>query len=40
VQGSDAEKEITKAIKYLNDNYKDLDVLLIGGDGFNIQQLS
>jgi exodeoxyribonuclease VII large subunit len=39
VQGSESEKEITKAIKYLNDNYKDLDVLLIGRGGGSIEDL-
>ncbi|MDR2351338.1 MAG: exodeoxyribonuclease VII large subunit [Endomicrobium sp.] len=39
VQGSEAEKEITKAIKYLNNNYKDLDVLLIGRGGGSIEDL-
>jgi len=39
VQGRDAEKEIPKAIKYLNDNYKDLDVLLIGRGGGSIEDL-
>ncbi|MDR2252032.1 MAG: exodeoxyribonuclease VII large subunit [Endomicrobium sp.] len=39
VQGSEAEKEIPKAIEYLNDNYKDLDVLLIGRGGGSIEDL-
>jgi exodeoxyribonuclease VII large subunit len=39
VQGKKAEKEISKAIKYLNENHKDLDVLLIGRGGGSIEDL-
>ncbi|MDR1086838.1 MAG: exodeoxyribonuclease VII large subunit [Endomicrobium sp.] len=39
VQRKAAEKEIPRAIKYLNDNYKDLDVLLIGRGGGSIEDL-
>ncbi|MDR2399083.1 MAG: exodeoxyribonuclease VII large subunit [Endomicrobium sp.] len=39
VQREEAEKEIPRAIKYLNDNYKDLDVILIGRGGGSIEDL-
>jgi exodeoxyribonuclease VII large subunit len=39
VQTKEAEKEIPRAIKYLNDNYKDLDVLLVGRGGGSIEDL-
>ncbi|MDR2436921.1 MAG: exodeoxyribonuclease VII large subunit [Endomicrobium sp.] len=39
VQGKEAEKEIPKAIKYLNENHKDLDVLLIGRGGGSMEDL-
>ncbi|MDR3196201.1 MAG: exodeoxyribonuclease VII large subunit [Endomicrobium sp.] len=39
VQGKEAEKEISKAIEYLNDNHKDLDVLLIGRGGGSMEDL-
>ncbi|MDR3306246.1 MAG: exodeoxyribonuclease VII large subunit [Endomicrobium sp.] len=39
VQGKEAEKEIPKAIEYLNDNHKDLDVLLIGRGGGSMEDL-
>jgi exodeoxyribonuclease VII large subunit len=39
VQGKEAEKEIPKSIEYLNENHKDLDVLLIGRGGGSIEDL-
>jgi len=39
VQGSEAEIEIPQAIKYLNENYGDLDVLLVGRGGGSIEDL-
>ncbi|MDR2860553.1 MAG: exodeoxyribonuclease VII large subunit [Elusimicrobiota bacterium] len=39
VQGKEAEKEIPQAIKYLNKNYPDLDVLLVGRGGGSIEDL-
>jgi exodeoxyribonuclease VII large subunit len=39
VQGKDAEKEISRAIKYLNSHYKDLDILLVGRGGGSIEDL-
>jgi exodeoxyribonuclease VII large subunit len=39
VQGKEAEKEIQKAVEYLNDNHKDLDVLLVGRGGGSIEDL-
>jgi exodeoxyribonuclease VII large subunit len=39
VQGKEAEKEIVKAIEYLNIHHKDLDVLLVGRGGGQIEDL-
>jgi len=39
VQGKEAEREIPKAIKYLNCHHKNLDVLLIGRGGGSIEDL-
>ncbi|MCL2484918.1 MAG: exodeoxyribonuclease VII large subunit [Endomicrobia bacterium] len=39
VQGKEAEKEIPQALRYLNKNYKDLDVLLVGRGGGSIEDL-
>ncbi|AKL97592.1 exodeoxyribonuclease VII large subunit [Endomicrobium proavitum] len=39
VQGKEAEKEIPEAIEYLNKNYKDLDVLLVGRGGGSMEDL-
>ncbi|MDR3112110.1 MAG: exodeoxyribonuclease VII large subunit [Elusimicrobiota bacterium] len=39
VQGKEAEIDIPKAVNYLNDNYKNLDVLLVGRGGGSIQDL-
>lgn len=39
VQGKEAEKEIPEAIEYLNENYKDLDVLLVGRGGGSTEDL-
>ncbi|MDR1196573.1 MAG: exodeoxyribonuclease VII large subunit [Endomicrobium sp.] len=39
VQGKEAETEIPEAIKYLNSNHKDLDVLLVGRGGGSAEDL-
>ncbi|MDR2426952.1 MAG: exodeoxyribonuclease VII large subunit [Endomicrobium sp.] len=39
VQGKEAEIEIPEAIKYLNKNHKELDVLLVGRGGGSIEDL-
>ena len=39
VQGREAEKEISLALRYLNTNRKDLDVLLVGRGGGSIEDL-
>lgn len=39
VQGSEAKYEIAKAVEYLNANYKDLDVLLVGRGGGSLEDL-
>ena len=39
VQGDQAQGEISQAIKYLNENFSDLDVLLIGRGGGSIEDL-
>ena len=39
VQGEQAKFEIAKAIKYLNDNHKELDVLLVGRGGGSLEDL-
>ncbi len=39
VQGEQAKFEIAKAIKYLNENHKDLDVLLVGRGGGSLEDL-
>lgn len=39
VQGKEAETEIPQAIEYLNENHKDLDVLLVGRGGGSIEDL-
>jgi len=39
VQGEEAKYEIAEAIKYLNDNYKELDVLLVGRGGGSLEDL-
>lgn len=39
VQGKEAETEIPAAIKYLNENHKELDVLLVGRGGGSIEDL-
>ena len=39
VQGKEAEHEIPSAIRYLNENHKELDVLLVGRGGGSIEDL-
>ncbi|MDR0800348.1 MAG: exodeoxyribonuclease VII large subunit [Endomicrobium sp.] len=39
VQGKEAEKEVSKAIEYLNSHHKNLDVLLVGRGGGSIEDL-
>ncbi|MDR1952160.1 MAG: exodeoxyribonuclease VII large subunit [Elusimicrobiota bacterium] len=39
VQGKEAEKEISEAIQYLNKEYEDLDVLLVGRGGGSMEDL-
>jgi exodeoxyribonuclease VII large subunit len=39
VQGKEAEREISKAIEYLSENHRDLDVLFIGRGGGSIEDL-
>ncbi|MCX5781266.1 MAG: exodeoxyribonuclease VII large subunit [Elusimicrobia bacterium] len=39
VQGDEAKYDISEAIKYLNDNYPSLDVLLVGRGGGSIEDL-
>ena len=39
VQGETAKNEIAKAIQYLNNNHKDLDVLLVGRGGGSLEDL-
>lgn len=39
VQGEQAKFEISNAIKYLNENHKDLDVLLVGRGGGSLEDL-
>ncbi|MDR1696221.1 MAG: exodeoxyribonuclease VII large subunit [Endomicrobium sp.] len=39
VQGKEAEKEIPAALRYLNENHKELDVLLVGRGGGSIEDL-
>ena len=39
VQGETAKNEIVKAIEYLNKNYKELDVLLVGRGGGSLEDL-
>ncbi|MDR1926270.1 MAG: hypothetical protein LBQ13_01090 [Endomicrobium sp.] len=39
VHGEEIEKEIPKAVKYLNANCKDLDALLVGRDGDSVKVL-
>ncbi|MFA7074085.1 MAG: exodeoxyribonuclease VII large subunit [Endomicrobiaceae bacterium] len=39
VQGNEAKYEIAKAVEYLNANYKDLDVLLVGRGGGSLEDL-
>ncbi|MCL2335611.1 MAG: exodeoxyribonuclease VII large subunit [Endomicrobia bacterium] len=39
VQGAQAEKEIPRAIRYFNENHKELDVLLVGRGGGSAEDL-
>lgn len=40
VQGKEAEKEIPEALRYLNEKYKELDIILLGRGGGSMEDLS